>query len=108
MQKPQMLLARIAQAQANIGNHRHKKIKDRTSYTRRLELNRDSEVSPPYSFIACVAASTLITTFGLFCFTVRTFPGGGIRIEGPGGMRVEAELGTSTLLEETLTPRDRK
>lgn len=108
MQKLQMLLNRIARAQANTGNHRHGKIENGTSYTRRFELNRDSEASLPYSFIACVAASTLIITFGLFCFTVRTFPGGGIRIEGLGGMHVEAQLGTSTLLEKTPTPRDCK
>jgi len=108
MQKLQMLLNRISQAQANTENHGHGKIKDRTGFTRRFELNRDSEVSPPYSFIACVAASTLIITFGLFCFTVRTFPGGGIRIEGPGGVRVEAQLGTSTIPETTLPPSDRK
>ncbi len=108
MQKLQILLERIAQAQASTENHRQGRIKDGISFNRRLELDRDSEASPPYSFMVCVAASTLIITFGLFCFTVRTFPGGGIRIEGPWGMRVEAQLGTSTLPEKTLTPSDRK
>lgn len=108
MQKLQILLERIAQAQASTENHRQGKIKDRISFTPRFELDRDSKASLPYCFIACVAASTLIITFGLFCFTVRTFPGGGIRIEGPWGVRVEAQLGTSTLPEKTLSPIDRK
>lgn len=63
---------------------------------------------PLTAFITCVAASTFIITFGLFCFTVRTFPGGGIRIEGPWGVRVEAQLGTSPIPEKILPVKDRK
>jgi hypothetical protein len=108
MQKLQILLKRIAQAQASTENYHQEKIKDRTCFTQRFELDRDSEANPPYSFIACVAASTLIITFGLFCFTVRTFSGGGVRIEGPWGVRVEAQLGTSVIPEKPLLPSDRK
>ena len=63
---------------------------------------------PLTAFITCVAASTFIITFGLFCFTVRTFPGGGIRIEGPWGVRVEAQLGTASEPVKTISPSDHK
>jgi len=62
---------------------------------------------PLTAFITCVAASTFIITFGLFCFTVRTFPGGGIRIEGPWDIRVEAQLGTESQSVKTISPSDR-
>jgi hypothetical protein len=108
MQKLQMLLEQIAQAQISTENHRQKKNEGRKGSTRQSELNTGSKISLPFSFIACVAASTFVITFALFCYTVRTFPGGGIRIEVPGGVRVEAQLGNSTLPEKNLTPSDRR
>lgn len=44
-------------------------------------------------FLAVVAALTGVSIFGLFCLTVRTFPEGGIRIDGPWNIRIEASLG---------------
>ena len=102
------VFGRFTQAQTSTENLHQKRIKDRTGLTPKLQPDRDSVVRPPFSFIACVAASTIIITFGLFCFTVRTFPGGGIRIEGPWGVRVEAQLGTSPIPEKILPPKDRK
>lgn len=62
----------------------------------------------PIRFIACLAAITGVTVFAMFCFTVQSFPGGGMRVEVPGGFRVEAQLGNPPPLVQSISTDNSK
>ena len=44
-------------------------------------------------FSVGVVATVSVILFGMFCYTVRAFPEGGLCIEGPWNIRVETQLG---------------
>lgn len=62
-----------------------------------VERNRDTPQPQgrfPLRFMFVTSSLTVVLVFSGFCLTVRSFPGGGIRVEGPGGLKVEAQLGS--------------
>jgi hypothetical protein len=50
----------------------------------------------PIRFLAVLAALSSLGAFWLFCSTVTSFSSGGIRMQGPGGVKFEAELGSKS------------
>jgi len=60
----------------------------------------------PLSFTSCIALISMVTVFGLFCYTVPIFSRGEIRMEGL-GIRFEALVDSQPRQNKTL-PDNRK
>lgn len=61
----------------------------------------------PLSFTSCIAFISMVTVFGLFCYTVPIFSRGEIRMEGL-GLRFEALVDSQPRQDKTLPPDNRQ
>jgi hypothetical protein len=76
-----------------------------------IKLKKDqhpSQKSLLSSKIAVIGATVIVLVFALFCFTVRSFPGGLIRIGGPWNLHMEVQLGTPPPPAQPFPSSDRK